>query len=171
MAAAEPPVVPSPAPNPAASPEELALLLRGWGSLLDRVGKTAMLARASLIDARPTEVTQTHVVIGFDPEFAAEVENFQVPRNRKAVEQALHMLLKRNVHAEFKVWDSAPPALDIELLVVRDGDPESMESDGGDDSTGADDGTRAKTIGEWARDPAVKQVLEVFNGTIINVRQ
>lgn len=136
------------------------------------MGKESAPARPLLLDARPLEVTPTHVVIGFDPEFASEVADFEAVRNRQAVEHALRRILHRAVHVEFRVAAEGLAEIDVDPYVVRD-EPAKAEAGAAaavPAPAPAGPAARSRTVAQWAREPAVQRVLEVFDGTIINVR-
>jgi DNA polymerase-3 subunit gamma/tau len=133
-------------PTPAAPPpaDELARLTARWKELIEQVGHAVPLAKKYLLDAQPVQVEERRVVIGFDPEFAGEVENFHNPRTQKVVQRAMADALGREVTVEFKVLGAGaenvpPPA-----------DPKSKRA--------------------WAKHPTVNRVLETFNGDISEIR-
>jgi DNA polymerase-3 subunit gamma/tau len=146
---------PAPAPRPAtpAAPvqDDLAKLTQQWPKLVDHVGSVILLAKKYLMDAQPLSVTASHVVIGFDPEFAAEVENVRNARTQKVVQHALREVLGREVAVEFTVRGAAAAPVTP---------PE-----------GAAPQSAPKDKREWHKHPAVNNVLEAFNGDISDVRQ
>jgi DNA polymerase-3 subunit gamma/tau len=135
-------VVSSPPPA-----DELTRLATQWRELIERVGHAVPLAKKYLVDAKPVKIEGAHVVIGFDPEFAGEMENFHNPRTQKVVQRAVADALGREVTVEFKVLAAAPAA------------PE-----------GGTPAPTQKNKREWAKHPTVNRVLETFNGDISEIR-
>ena len=162
-ATARAPVVPkaSAAPTPTAAPEaELAGLVAGWRDVIDRVGKSAPMARAALMDARPLEVGADRVVIGFDPEFAQHAERMRLPAHHRATQQVLSQMLNRTVSVEYRAIESQGQA-DVPADHTADA--------AADGKTGERIG--AKTRQDWLKDPVVRKTLEVFNGSIVDIRE
>ena len=141
---------PAPAPRPAAPPpvqDELAKLNQQWSKLVEQVGNAVLLAKKYLVDAKPVSVAGSHVVIGFDPEFASELGNVQNVRTQKVVQRVIGDTLGREVTVEFKV--RAATTTTPEPAVPR---------------------LTTKDKREWHKHPAVNNVLEAFNGDIGEVR-
>ncbi|MCX7009549.1 MAG: hypothetical protein NTY53_20280 [Kiritimatiellaeota bacterium] len=145
---------PAPASRPTAPPpaaeDELAKLTREWPKIVAHTGSVILLAKKYLVDARPMSVAGSHVVIGFDPEFASEIANVRNPRTQKVVQNAIRDVLGREVAVEFKVRDAA--AMPV-------APPEGTASKGA-----------LKDKRDWHKHPAVNNVLEAFNGDIGEVR-
>jgi len=168
---------------------ELSMLRERWAEAAEMIGKIAVAARTPLVDARPASLKGNELVIAFDPEFAEERRAFEVARNRKAVEHVLGRMLKRKLLVKYTVGESP--------MVLKEGGQTAAES--ASDSKGsstnsrnqdrtADKKTRKKsghareasTQGktkekksrqEWAKDPAVRKALDVFQGRIVDVRE
>ena len=136
-----------------------------WHELMEQVAHAAPLAARYLVDAKPVLVAADSVTIGFDPEFADELENIDLPRNRKALQKVLGRFLRRDVAVQFSVLESkeALPG-DIPL-------PEGhSRSEARPDQPPVD--TAALTVEQrWIRESAVRMVLEEFNGEIIDIRE
>jgi predicted transcriptional regulator len=155
------PVKAAPAPAPAAAPaNELDRLLAQWRSeIVERVGRigTAALARNLLLDARPLLVEPMRVVIGFDPEFAGNMEKIKAPHYMKALQGVLTQFLKRTVNVEFQ-------------LIVTEG-PVDLPADHVVDQEGAGQGKGPKSRQDWYKEPVVRKTLEFFNGSIVDIRE
>jgi len=149
--------------------DELAELGNRWSEIVEQVGRVAVLARKSLVDARPESVEGNSVVIGFDPEFEQEIDAFQISRNRKAVERALSRILGRDVAVEFRVSGvSAPAAADTTAARgTREPAPEAPTEKAAERKP-AEPKAGSK---QWIEDPAVRKTLDVFNGKILDVRE
>jgi len=86
------------------------MLTRQWGQIIEGVATYASMAKSYLVDGKPLEVHPDRVVIGFDPEFAANREKLSVSRSVKGVQKVLGDFLKRPVSVEFVVIGQAAPA-------------------------------------------------------------
>ncbi len=157
----------APAPRPAtattpvapaaSAQDDLAKLTQEWSKLVERIGSVDLLAKKYLVDAQPVSVVGNHVVIGFDPEFASEIETVRNPRTQKFMQHALREVLGRAVAVEFKVGDVASqpsPAAAAPAAAAPATAPKSASKDKRD----------------WHKHPAVNNVLEAFNGDISEVR-
>ncbi len=149
------------APAPAAAPaNELELLTAQWRSeIVERVGRigTAALARNLLLDARPLLVEPLRVVIGFDPEFAGNMEKIKAPHYMKALQGVLAQVLKRTVNVEFQ-------------LIVAEG-PVDLPADHVVDQADAGQAKGPKSRQDWYKEPVVRKTLEFFNGSITDIRE
>ncbi|TAN39190.1 MAG: DNA polymerase III subunit gamma/tau [Verrucomicrobia bacterium] len=138
---------PAKATPPLAAEDELAKLTKQWPKIVEHIGSVILLAKKYLVDTKPISVAGSHVVIGFDPEFAGEIESVRNARTQKVVQHALREVLGRDVAVEFKVLAAAPAA------------PE-----------GSTPPADSKNKREWAKHPTVNRVLETFNGDISEIR-
>jgi len=152
-------------PRPAASAgDELAKLTKQWPKIVAHAGRIAVPVQGALKDACPAAVEGDTVHIDFDPEFATELSLFESPRNRKAVERSLTNVLKRPVTATFQVGKERPaqvaeaPAPEQEYSVETPAEPEPPPM-------------RKGNAQAWKQRDEVKQVLDMFNGTIVDVRE
>ncbi len=154
--------VPSAASGEKGAGGELESLSAQWHGVIEKIGKVASLARGWLMDSRPLEVRQDRVIIGFDPEFAQNMDRLRAPHFAKAVQGVLTQLLKRQVQVEFRVL-----AANGKVDVPADHTAEEAEAV----PEKAAGGKRARTRQEWLQDPAVRKTLEAFNGSIVDIRE
>ncbi|MDD4872707.1 MAG: hypothetical protein PHR77_19315, partial [Kiritimatiellae bacterium] len=140
---------------------EVELLTENWREIVDKVGKMAIGTKSLLLDARPLTVDGVKVTIGFDPEFADEIKSFATTRNRQAVEHVLGMILKRKVNATFIVSDQVAKKNMEGISPVLKHKPA-----GSAPAKGQPKGKR-----DLIDDPTVQKALDVFDGTILDVRE
>ncbi|MBU0678315.1 MAG: DNA polymerase III subunit gamma/tau [Verrucomicrobia bacterium] len=165
-----------PSSEPAAAPEErteeipakpIQYLTTHWHDLVERVGQLAPLAKGYLIDAKPVRVADSVVTLGFDPEFAANVEKIDHSRNRKAIEKVLSDLLHGKVKVAFQVLD-AKSTLPGDMIIAK----AAEETQPGELST---DPEEKRSILEakrhWQKNETVRKTLEMFNGDIEDIRE
>jgi len=177
--AAGPPAAPTErAETPAARPkpaEELDALREAWQTVVQHATRLVGSLHGPLLDASPVAIDGDTVTIGFDPEFAGEIDNFRSPKARLALKHAIERVLHRDVVVEVAVAEAAAADLDAiaaEASDVSEAPGFALEAPAGDApaaSAGQGSGTK-RARHEWMQDQDVRQVLEAFNGTIIDVR-
>jgi hypothetical protein len=148
------------------SPADLGRLNGAWHDLVERIGKMAPLAKNYLLDSKPVEVEATSVTVGFDPEFADNVEKINFPRNLKAIQKVIGNFLDREVTVRFDVLD-ASTVLPSDTVYEE---TETADPDSGEPSETPGDGA-TRTRQEWLKDPVVRKTLDMFNGDIADIRE
>ncbi len=153
---------PPPAPVSAVAESEIDRLTAQWRDLCERVGKVASLARNLLLDSRPLAVTADKVIIGFDPEFAKNMERLQAPSFLRPVQNVLGQELKRQVSVELRLIQSEGMQVDVpaDHTVEKKSEPHR--------AAGA---KPIKSKQDWVQEPVVRRALEIFNGSIVDVRE
>ena len=104
------------------------------------------------------------MVIGFDPEFAANRKNIDFPRNRQALQTVLSDVLGRQVQVEFSVLD-AKSTLPGDMKIP----PAKGATEGA--AGGSAEPASLQKRQEWVREPKVRMTLEAFGGDIVDVRE
>ena len=130
-------------------------ILEKWDEVVERVGMISVAAKGSLSDAYPIKAEDDVVTIGFEPEFAHDIDRFKNMRNRKAVEKALERALGNSVTVLFAV---APEGV-IKLASER-------KQHAPQESAGIE-----KTAKHVVDDPVVQKAMEMFEGSILEVRK
>lgn len=150
---------------------ELAMLSKQWREICQRVGKIAVMAGGPLLDARPIEVFEDRVVLGFDPEFEEALDKMEEGRNCKALERVLGDMLGRKVSADFTLADIGEQIKEERAAEVRPAEMEpEKEAPKAEKKAANQELPPSKSMGEWLGVPEVEKVLELFNGSIIDVR-
>lgn len=162
----------APAPAPALSgPEplrvgggesELEKLRAAWHDVLDRVGRTVTLAKGHLVPAQPVEVGSDRVVVEFPPEFEENLKLVSQPRTHTALQHILGEMLKRKVALELRVGPAlapagAPAAPEPAPGQARKDDPPPVE--------------KKSSRSRWAKDKSVRNVIDGFGGTILEIKE
>ncbi len=143
---------------------ELAHVVKIWPEIVEKVGKSVALAKGCLLDARPVAIMRESMTIGFDPEFAAHMEQAGQPRTRAALQKCLNDVLGRSITVEFKLLTECPlpeakkPAADAHspagaARMAPAGKPTLQQKQ------------------KWFKDPAVQKTMDMFNGDIQEVRE
>jgi hypothetical protein len=135
--------------------DEIKLLLDRWKAVIDHMGKVDSLARRYFIDTAPLRTDATHLVVGFDPEFASEQERFDNPRLKIVLAREVEKYLGRRVEVRFEPL----PAGVSKVLPADHVVPQKS--------------TEAELTGmqKWYAKPVVKTVVEAFNGEISDIRE
>lgn len=137
-----------------------------WGAVVDKVGLISVAAKAGLADARPVRVEGSEVVIGFDPDFAHEMDRFKNLRNRKALEKALERELGRKVSVSLEVAKGSFPVIpQTDTAASGDGAGRKPAEAEGRGVSG-----KKRTKNELIDEPSVQKALEMFDGSIMEIR-
>jgi DNA polymerase-3 subunit gamma/tau len=158
-------------PQPAADPStDLEQLKRSWADIGQSVNRVAVMAGAALRDARPVAVESSVVVVGFDPEFASEATKFKVARNRKALEHVLSTELNRRVTVECRVLGEQAATTAGLAQPEPEASASAMDSAPIKTAAGKTGSKVQKVAQDLVHTPEVEKVLDMFSGSIIDVR-
>ena len=136
-----------------------------WPQIIEKVGQISVAAKGSLADARPLRVEDGNVVIGFEPDFANEIDRFKNLRNRKAVEKALERALGQSVGVVFEIASGDDFANAARPSTEEVADSDASKADEGNE------GSASKTKSNIISDPVVQKAMEMFDGSIMEVRE
>ena len=169
------PIARAPAVTPAAapsSPEDLASL---WTNLIAAVGRASPFTRGYLIDAHPVSFEKNVLIIGFDPEFADHLGLVDNARNHALIATKLAELGHHNATVKFikaeapAGWDrkavAAPPVPTAPKGAAATAKPAEA-------APAAEKKTApvAFSKDDFKHDPLIQKALEIFKGTIVEVR-
>jgi DNA polymerase-3 subunit gamma/tau len=164
--AATVPAAPRPSPvrpRPESAAETAATttsvpLDEAWEYAVEHLGKVTPLAKTYLVGTRPLRLEGNVVVIGFDPEFADRREFVDTGRNRELLQSKLKEKLRMDISLRFEVTEGATPV----RQPVSPAKPAEVVK-----------GTAPakKDVGDFKNDPLIKKALEIFKGTIVDVRK
>ncbi|MCC5848426.1 MAG: hypothetical protein JJU29_10045 [Verrucomicrobia bacterium] len=165
------PVEPSPPDEP--SPAEwlpevdesitdpLERLRAEWPALMHRCGLVQPMLERYLKDSWPMSLTDTTLVIGFDPEFAREIDQVR-QLERGALRNVFQRVLGRSVHLDYTVMEEPARWSHHPVEGPANGAP---DDDAPFDAESAGLNPRA-----WLRNDAVRTVLEAFHGDILDIQ-
>jgi len=131
------------APSPAA-------VEKAWSYAMESLGKVSPLAKTYLVGAKLIGLRGNALVIGFAPEFAVQRDFLDAPRNRELLQARLKEMLRMDVTLRFELDESLVP---------------SPAAPAGNSSSKSGDPA------EFQNDPLIQKALEVFKGTIVEVRK
>jgi DNA polymerase-3 subunit gamma/tau len=187
-AATAAPVRPTAAPAPAvsamagrpvvpAAQEASDVDLTGlWPKLLEAIGRASPFARSYFIEAHPVSFAKNVLTIGFDPEFADHIAMVDNTKNHTLIATKLAEL--GHPGAQVKIVKAGRPDTFVALAPPSPA-PEPMAPAKSSPATspGApapSPAPAAKPVqldpAEFKNDPLIKKALEVFKGTIVEVR-
>jgi DNA polymerase-3 subunit gamma/tau len=169
-----PPVAP---PSAAASPQNVHIEDM-WAQVLEAAGRASPFTRSYLIEAHPVSFSKNTLTIGFDPEFADHIGLVDNPKTRTLLQTKLKELGFGDSHVKF-IRAEAPPG---RVRPVRDERSDAAPATEAAASAPAARPASAPAVGkeksapvllnkeDFKNDPLIRQALEIFKGTIVEVR-
>jgi DNA polymerase-3 subunit gamma/tau len=152
-----------------------------WHKLIEAVGRVSLFTRGYLIDAHPVSFVKGTLVIGFDPEFEDHLGLVDNSRNHALLATKLAELGHPNAMIKFikaeapTGWERvAAPPLPAKPAppTVKTGPTTAKPADAGAAAPVAE--KKAAPIAfnkdDFKNDPLIQKALEVFKGTIVEVR-
>jgi DNA polymerase-3 subunit gamma/tau len=165
------PVAPTSAPLAAGNLPEL------WSRLVDAVGRVSQFTRTYLSEAHPVSFEKNLLIIGYDPEFADKIGLVDNSRNHTLIATKLAELGHANAMVKFvqaerpigytftkpaEAASPVPQSAAIPAAVAST--PKAMPA------AEKKAAPIAFNKDEFKNDPLIKRALEVFKGTIVEVR-
>jgi len=138
-----------PAPSETDFQKELEDLQGSWAEIVEHCLSVQPALRKDLRDSWPVSVMENTLTIGFDPEFAAEVEEVSM-LDHGVLKNFFSRKLGRQIQVKHTVLER-PVTWSHEKVGPQ---PES--------------GTESK---DWTDNPAIRSVLEVFHGDVIEIQR
>jgi DNA polymerase-3 subunit gamma/tau len=173
---------PAPAPKPAAPIAAAAAgdLAGLWTNLVDAVGRVSPFTRGYLIDAHPVSFEKNVFIIGFDPEFADHLGLVDNARNHTMLATKLAEMGHANVMIKF-IKAEAPAGWERKTVSTAMPAPVAVKTAPAvapvkPVETSAAASAEKKTTpvafnkDDFKNDPLIKKALEIFKGTIVEVR-
>jgi len=162
----------------AAAPGNLTEL---WSRLIDAIGRVSPFTRGYLIDAHPVSFEKNVLTIGFDPEFADHLGLVDNARNHTLLATKLAELGHANAMIKFikaeapANWDrKAVAATPPPAPVATKPAPTTASAKPVAAAPAASAEKKTAPIAfnkeEFKNDPLIKKALEIFKGTIVEVR-
>jgi len=174
-----------PAPKPAA-PAPVAVPVAGnfselWTQLVEAVGRVSTFTRSYLLNAHPVAFEKGVLTIGFDPEFADHLGLVDNSRNHTMLATKLAELGHPNAMIKFikaeapTDWQRPAPVLaSAPAPTTKPSAPAASESKPAAPLPAAPTEKKTAPVAfnkdEFKNDPLIQKALEVFKGTIVEVR-
>jgi DNA polymerase-3 subunit gamma/tau len=175
-APAPPPSAPEAPASPAGAPPSLEL--EGlWNRLLESVSRASPFIRSYLVNARALSFQRNLLTIGFDPEFEDQMGLVDNARNHTLLQTKLAELGHANAQVKF-VKSEAPaprtPANAEPAATPAAPKPPSIATARALPTTPAPAKEKVAPVpfnkDDFKNDPLIQKALEVFKGTIVEVR-
>ena len=145
-------------PPPHHSTTSSASLNEAWEYAVEHLGKVTPLAKTYLVGAQPLCLEGNVLTIGFDPEFAERREFVDTTRNRELLQARLKEKLRMEVSIKFEVAEAAASKPNKQSAAKS--------------AAAANGVASAKNNPEdFKDDPLIKKALEIFKGTVVEVRK
>ncbi len=141
---------PRPVPQTTPAPASASSVEEAWAYATEHLGKVTPLAKAHLVGAKLLGLKGNVLTVGFDPEFAAQREFVDTPRNRELLQSRLKEKLHIDVALRLEVSEAAGMATPKPTKTAP---------------------AKASETTDFRNDPLIKKALEVFKGTIVEVRK
>jgi DNA polymerase-3 subunit gamma/tau len=149
-----------------------------WPSLVEAIGRASPFARSYFIEAHPVSFVKDVLTIGFDPEFADHIAMVDNVKNHTLIATKLAEL--GHPRAQVKIVKAerpdtfvapAPPAAPPEAPATKPGNAAPAPRAAAP-APPAPASARPVQLdpSEFKNDPLIKKALEVFKGTIVEVR-
>ncbi len=178
---AKPAPTPAPVAAPAPVPQTVAAaqppvaqsagdMLGLWVNLIAAVGRVSPFTRGYLIDAHPVSFEKNVLTIGYDPEFADHLGLVDNSRNHTLLATKLAELGHPNAMIKF-VKAEAPASWDRKVVAAQP-PPVSAAAKPGEAAPAAEKKPIpvAFSLDDFKNDPLIQKALELFKGTIVEVR-
>jgi DNA polymerase-3 subunit gamma/tau len=151
-----------------AAPTTSAALDEAWDYAVEHLGKVVPMAKSYLVGTRPLGLQGNVLVVGFDPEFADRKELADRPRNIEVLRAKLKEKLRMDVTLKFQATEggTAPTPRKASAPV-----PAKPATAGHSAAAGKPSDSAKKNIDDFKNDPLIKKALEIFKGTIVDVRK
>jgi len=147
----------------------LERLKNNWSTIIADIGKVRPMMNSALHDSMPVEINDSKVTIEIDREFKNDINVLSEPKHIQAIEYALKDETGSNISVTFKVSDA--PYNHNKKMVEEAETGFDKPSNNVEQTELSKKAKKEKTPREWLNEvPEVKNVLEVFNGMITDVR-
>jgi DNA polymerase-3 subunit gamma/tau len=169
VAAAPAPIAPT-AAQPATPAVDLQPL---WQQLLDSVGRVSGFTRSYLADAHPLSFEKNILTIGFDPEFADQMELVNNSKTHALLQGKLQELGHANIQIRFVKSDQPlpratppplPPVAAPQPAARAEAPPAAAPKAKSERPSGPINAE------DFKNDPLIQKALEMFKGQIVDVR-
>jgi hypothetical protein len=150
-----------------------------WARLVESVGRASPFTRSYLLEAHPVSHVKGVFTIGFDPEFADHIALVDNSRNHTLLQTKLAELGHANgqfkfIKAEAPANRPAPVAENVSREVREAAEPTKpaqLSRPSRDASAPKEKATPVPfNKDDFKNDPLIQKALEIFKGTIVEVR-
>jgi DNA polymerase-3 subunit gamma/tau len=142
-----------------------------WRNLLEAVGRASAFTRSYLLEAHPVALATGVFTIGFDPEFADQLDLVNNQRTHSLLQTKLNELGHANVQIKF-IQAEAPVYRAARSGVENPPAPTPARTESAPAPSAPVPPSPRKSVGaeEFKNDPLIQKALEIFKGQIVEVR-
>ena len=151
-----------------------------WARLLEAVGRASPFARSYLLEAHPVSFVKNVFTIGFDPEFADHIALVDNSKNHTLLQTKLSELGHANAQFKF-IQAEAPanrpvPVIEKTPVAALVSNQQSSAAPSAPKPAHSAQPPKEKTAPvpfnkeDFKNDPLIQKALEIFKGTIVEVR-
>ena len=182
-AVAQPAVEPPPASAIAASPiPEAASAGAGeiaelWQKIIEAVGRTSAFTRSYLVDAHPVSLAKGTLTVGFDAEFADQMDLVNNSKTHALLQAKLGELGHPNTQVKFIKAESPSPRTAAPVEVPPPAPPSRPAAQAPAGPVAPLPAPKkerppasAMSLEDFKNDPLIQKALEMFKGQIVDVR-
>ncbi len=128
-------------------------LEEAWAYAVEHIAKVTPLVKSYLVGTRPLGLKGKVFVVGFDPEFAERREFVDTGKNKELLQNKLREKLHTDVTLKFEVAEAAETPAPVAPVKVAAMPPAKKNHE------------------DFNDDLLIKKALEIFKGTIVEVKQ
>ncbi len=166
----------TPAPaRPASGHSDLELL---WRNIIDAVGRVSPFTRSYFLEAHPVSLTKSLFTVGFDPEFADHLGLVDNSKNKTLITTKLAELGHADLQVKFIIAEASelrvipPPSAPAPAPAPAPAAAPTGQSTPAPAATKPAPKPESTVLNpnDFKNDPLIRQALEIFKGTIVEVR-
>jgi len=166
----------TPAPaRPASGHSDLELL---WRNIIDAVGRVSSFTRSYFLEAHPVSLTKSLFTVGFDPEFADHLGLVDNSKNKTLITTKLAELGHADLQVKFIIAEASelrvipPPSAPAPAPAPAPAAAPTGQSTPAPAATKPAPKPESTVLNpnDFKNDPLIRQALEIFKGTIVEVR-
>jgi DNA polymerase-3 subunit gamma/tau len=143
-----------------------------WKSILEAVGRVSAFTRSYLVEAHPVALAKNVFTIGFDPEFADQMDLVNNPKTHTLLQTKLQELGYPNVQIKFIKAEAPMPVNSVipapsATVVAAPSAPAAARAAVAQPKANA---AEKISLEDFKNDPLIQKALEIFKGQIVQVR-
>jgi len=144
-----------------------------WKNILEVVGRASAFTRSYLLEAHPVAVANNVFTIGFDPEFADQMELVNNSKTHTLLQTKFQELGHPNIQIKF-IKAEAPAPANTPVPVAQSTTVAAAPSDSAATQAAVSQPkcSQAERVSaeDFKNDPLIQKALEIFKGQIVEVR-
>ena len=143
-----------------------------WSQLVEAAGRASPFIRAYLLESHPVSFSRNIFTLGFDPEFRDHMALVDTPKNRTVLETKMREMGHRD--ASVRLIQAEPPPhwkrREVPQETVNTAPERQAPRSGSSPFAPQNFNPASQSKEDFKNDPLIKKALEIFKGTIVEVR-